>query len=902
MMAILYGLRRSAFIIVVTLGASLGVLSMLLILPHTSVASSTIRGGAGVPNTPTDLGQCDIEFSDVPADSPFHSYIICLACRQVLSGYADGSFGPGNNVTRGQLSKIVSNSVGFDDVPGSQIFEDIPPGSPFYAFINSLATRGFIGGYPCGGAGEPCVQPLQRSYFRPNSPASRGQIAKIVSNTAGFSDAPGAQLYQDVSPGSPFYDWVQRLGRLGVISGYPCGGAGEPCAPPGNRPYFRPSANTTRGQLTKIVGNTFFLDCFDTGAGHVTLAGVSETSFNSVSSVVRFEISDASFTTDPDLARVVSNQVLVDQSLVHVSAQVISVTNVLQEGRNDLVLVGQNPEGEELGLQSTVWAGSQVLNVTVLDENSDPVNGASVTARLADDAEVFATGTTVGGNLSFSNIPDRTIILEASANGNLLHGTLAITGNAGNVNIQLVGFEPASDIDNNDFHLGTAGWNVGSAPVSLIPHTDDEEEEANPTGKSERKGEANAPAEDMDLQLSTADEGPQSISRTFNTEEGTTSVSVRYRFITSEVPGGYFGTQYNDYFNVSIRSQGGGDVSSESNAMNGLGLGAFNAQGATDWREETLSVNEGGDTIQVDVTVGNVADGAYDSSVVIAAVTEKKLKITDVQLNDIDNIPLRFLSASDHTYFSSHTRVHGTIRIEGDPSDSLETLELQVIKDGHIKAKGRLPTALQSQLLRSFGNSGVIEVTTSQFLFALPASDLTDLDLNTEANVHLKIKATSTNGQTATKQAGQVRLLVRYTHGVRYGPRDVAKGGDDWIRPSVRPVIMNFTGIETGDISNMNGGQFPGHSTHDDGTHVDAWVEGYNARDADTADKLIALLNNKTSGPRIILIYVTFDQAPGDPFWQAIKDVVLDDNRRARDVIIPLGGHHSHFHLMVSTQ
>ena len=38
------------------------------------------------------------------------------------------------------------------------------------------------------------------------------------------------------------------------MSGYPCGGPGEPCDGQ-NRPYFRPFNNATRGQLSKIVSN-----------------------------------------------------------------------------------------------------------------------------------------------------------------------------------------------------------------------------------------------------------------------------------------------------------------------------------------------------------------------------------------------------------------------------------------------------------------------------------------------------------------------------------------------------------------------------------------------------------------------------------------------------------------------
>ncbi len=64
-------------------------------------------------------------------------------------------------------------------------------------------------------------------------------------------------MYTDVPEGSPFYDFVQRLSRAGVMGGYECGGVGEPCDDQ-NRPYFRPGREATRGQVAKIVANTFF--------------------------------------------------------------------------------------------------------------------------------------------------------------------------------------------------------------------------------------------------------------------------------------------------------------------------------------------------------------------------------------------------------------------------------------------------------------------------------------------------------------------------------------------------------------------------------------------------------------------------------------------------------------------
>ena len=170
-------------------------------------------------------------------------------------------FLPNANATRGQISKIVSNAAGFSDTPTGQQFQDVPVGSTFYVYIYRLVSRGYISGYPCGGPGEPCVPPDNLPYFRPNAYATRGQISKIVSNAAGFNDTPSGQQFQDVPVGSTFYDYIYRLSHRGIISGYACGGPGEPCVPPANLPYFRPNNDATRGQMSKIDGLAFFPNC-----------------------------------------------------------------------------------------------------------------------------------------------------------------------------------------------------------------------------------------------------------------------------------------------------------------------------------------------------------------------------------------------------------------------------------------------------------------------------------------------------------------------------------------------------------------------------------------------------------------------------------------------------------------
>lgn len=93
-------------------------------------------------------------------------------------------FRPFANATRAQTAKIVSNAAMIETniSPEAQTFEDVPSSHPFWIWIERLAARGVMGGYNCGGPGEPC-SPQRRAYFRPYNDVTRGQSAKIVANT-----------------------------------------------------------------------------------------------------------------------------------------------------------------------------------------------------------------------------------------------------------------------------------------------------------------------------------------------------------------------------------------------------------------------------------------------------------------------------------------------------------------------------------------------------------------------------------------------------------------------------------------------------------------------------------------------------------------------------------------------
>jgi hypothetical protein len=197
---------------------------------------------------------CAISFSDVTDPSSYYyTPVQYLACGGVLGGYGDGTFRPYSNTTRGQMAKIV---VLADSLPiqtpagGAYTFADNPPGSTFFAYVETALADGIVGGYACGGSnpqtgGAELCDSANRPYYRPGNNITRGQLAKIVViaavQTRGWTPInPATPSFTDVPAGSSFYTFVETAVCHGVVGGYSDG-------------TFRSGANATRGQIAKIV-------------------------------------------------------------------------------------------------------------------------------------------------------------------------------------------------------------------------------------------------------------------------------------------------------------------------------------------------------------------------------------------------------------------------------------------------------------------------------------------------------------------------------------------------------------------------------------------------------------------------------------------------------------------------
>ena len=220
--------------------------------------SATPPAPSATPAAPTGTPSatpCTLSFSDVGPTDYFYTPVLYLACHGVISGYADGTYRPYANTTRAQMVKIVV--LGFQKAittpaGGQYTFADVPPANPFFAVIETAAGGNIVSGYACGGPGEPC-DPGNRPYFRPYAFVTRGQLSKITVVAAGWAlRNPPTGTFADTLPNTAFYTFVETAVCHSIISGYGCGGPGEPCDAQ-NRPYFRQYNQATRGQIAKIV-------------------------------------------------------------------------------------------------------------------------------------------------------------------------------------------------------------------------------------------------------------------------------------------------------------------------------------------------------------------------------------------------------------------------------------------------------------------------------------------------------------------------------------------------------------------------------------------------------------------------------------------------------------------------
>lgn len=121
------------------------------------------------------INPVNASFSDEGAIPSWAAYPIKkLVERNIISGNADGTFRPDNEINRAEFCKILVTATNAQSyVPLNSSFSDIQTDDWFFRYVETAKYRGWLAGYPDG-------------TFRPGSKINRAEVAKILSNAFGF--------------------------------------------------------------------------------------------------------------------------------------------------------------------------------------------------------------------------------------------------------------------------------------------------------------------------------------------------------------------------------------------------------------------------------------------------------------------------------------------------------------------------------------------------------------------------------------------------------------------------------------------------------------------------------------------------------------------------------------------
>ncbi|MDR0930985.1 MAG: S-layer homology domain-containing protein [Clostridiales bacterium] len=200
--------------------------------------------------------QAKINYPDVPNTHWASRSINILAYEGVLDGYPDGTFKPDNNVTRGEMAKIITEAFGLTNNAGVT-YQDFGSNAAYKNEWYAPYATSLYYYY------KPHYNPTLPQNFNGYQEATRFDVAQVLVNvindnyqndwtTKGydipdnyrdilnqhFSDATYQNHADEISTYPPEYTYMAY--NLGIIKGYPDN-------------TFRPFANITRAEFCEMV-------------------------------------------------------------------------------------------------------------------------------------------------------------------------------------------------------------------------------------------------------------------------------------------------------------------------------------------------------------------------------------------------------------------------------------------------------------------------------------------------------------------------------------------------------------------------------------------------------------------------------------------------------------------------
>ena len=92
-----------------------------------------------------------LSFKDVAPSHWAYKEITDFASKDYIKGYEDNTFLPGNNISRAEFAAVLVRALGFEAVkPAAASFKDVNSGSWYYSYIETVCSKDLMKGYADG--------------------------------------------------------------------------------------------------------------------------------------------------------------------------------------------------------------------------------------------------------------------------------------------------------------------------------------------------------------------------------------------------------------------------------------------------------------------------------------------------------------------------------------------------------------------------------------------------------------------------------------------------------------------------------------------------------------------------------------------------------------------------------
>ena len=202
------------------------------------------------PSTPSsDL------FSDVPSTHWAYSFIKEMKDLGIVNGVSNTEFAPDANITRAEFAKMVAQAFGLKATATESVFTDCTASDWYTPFVIAGTEAGILKG-------------ISDTEFGANQQITRQDICTVLGRILDAENTMSAAADSSFTDIDQVADYavaaVKAFVAAGVVNGYEDG-------------TFRPTANATRAEVSKILCSVLKLDNAVSKAAYAALTGAADT-------------------------------------------------------------------------------------------------------------------------------------------------------------------------------------------------------------------------------------------------------------------------------------------------------------------------------------------------------------------------------------------------------------------------------------------------------------------------------------------------------------------------------------------------------------------------------------------------------------------------------------------------